>query len=152
MKKFGFLLSLSLLALTPFNFAVADDHAGRDDAIAMVKTAIADIKSKDAQAVYTEISNTQGKYIKGDLYLVAYDLTGKCIAHGQNAALVGKNLLPLKDVDGKAFVQERIDMAKTQQNFWQDYKYMNPTTHAVAAKQSYCEKISDAVICGGIYK
>ena len=112
---------------------------------------MADLKADKAGTI-TEISNPKGKYIKADLYLVAYDLTGKCLAHGQNSGLVGKDLSGLKDVDGKQFVKERVELASKQESFWQDYKYMNPVTKNVAPKQSYCEKAGDLVICGGVYK
>ena len=149
----------ALLALTfgvagiAFSLGVQADneHAGREDAVHMVKKGAADIKANGI-SVYTEISNPKGKYVDRDLYLVVYDMTGRCLAHGQNPALVGKDLSNLKDVDGKPFVQERITLAKTQANFWQDYKYMNPTSHAIAPKQSYCEAVGDVVVCGGVYK
>ena len=48
---------------------------------------------------------------------------GTVRAHGANAKKIGKNLIEPKDVDGKAFVKERVDMAKTNAPcLWQDYK------------------------------
>ena len=43
----------------------------------------------------------------------------------------GTNLLHDKDVDGKEFVKERIDLAKTASSFWQSYKFMNPMTKTI---------------------
>jgi signal transduction histidine kinase len=66
--------------------------------------------------------------------------------------MIGKNLIELKDVDGKPFVQERIDMAKASPTFWQDYKFTNPVTKKIEPKSMYCERLEDTVVCGGVYK
>ena len=131
--------------------ALAQVTATKPDAIAMVKAAVAEIKTSGAEAIYAQISNPKGKYIKGDLYLVAYDMTGKVLAHGFNPSLIGRDLSKAKDPDGKVYVQERIDMAKTQKTFWQSYKYIEPTTRSLRLKDSYCERTGEAIVCGGVY-
>ena len=45
-----------------------------------------------------------------------------------------------------------VDLAQSKGTFWQDYKFTNPTTKKIEPKQMYCEKLEDAVVCGGIYK
>jgi hypothetical protein len=52
----------------------------------------------------------------------------------------------------KAFVKERIELARKQANFWQDYKFSNPTTKKIEPKQMYCERLEETAVCGGIYK
>jgi ATP-dependent Clp protease ATP-binding subunit ClpX len=42
-----------------------------------------------------------------------YDTGGKCLAHGQNEKQVGKDLIDLADADGKEFVKERVELAKS---------------------------------------
>jgi cytochrome c len=64
----------------------------------------------------------------------------------------GTNLLHDKDVDGKEFVKERIDLAKTASSFWQSYKFMNPMTKTIEPKEMYCERLNDTVVCGGVYQ
>lgn len=138
------------LALLGASAARAD--ATRQDAIADVKAAVAALKTDGASATFAAISDPKGKYVKGDLYLVAYDMNGVVLAHGFNKTLIGRDLSKAKDPDGRTYVQERVDMAKTQKSFWQSYKYMEPSTHSLRMKDSYCEKAADAIIiCGGIY-
>lgn len=139
-----------MLAHTPA--AASEGSATREDALSTVKKGIAFIKSNGRDKGYAEVSNKQGQFIKGDLYLVVYGLDGTVRAHGANEKMVGKNLIELKDVDGKAFVKERVDLAQSKGTFWQDYKFTNPTTKKIEPKQMYCEKLEDAVVCGGIYK
>ena len=62
------------------------------------------------------------------------------------------NLIDLKDVDGKPFVKERVELAQSKGTFWQDYKFTNPVSKKIEPKQMYCEKLDDTVVCGGIYK
>jgi len=141
-----------LLALAQMPAAASEGSATKEDALATVKKGVAFIKSNGRDKGYAEVSNKQGQFIKGDLYLVVYGLDGTVRAHGANDKMVGKNLIELKDVDGKAFVKERVDLAQSKGTFWQDYKFTNPTTKKIEPKQMYCEKLDDAVVCGGIYK
>lgn len=73
-------------------------------------------------------------------------------AHGANIKMVGKNLIDLKDVDGKAFVKERVELAASKGSFWQDYKFTNPENKKIEPKRMYCERYEDMAICGGVYK
>lgn len=132
--------------------AWAGEHATKDEAVAMVKKGVAFIKSSGKEKGYAEITNKQGQFTDRDLYLTVYGLDGTVRAHGANDKMVGRNLIELKDVDGKPFVQERMEMAKTHATFWQDYKFTNPTTKKIEPKSMYCEKLEDTVVCGGIYK
>ena len=57
-----------------------------------------------------------------------------------------------EEQDGKEFVKERVELAKSKGKFWQDYKFTDPLTKTVQPKQMYCEKYNEVVVCGGIYK
>ena len=126
--------------------------ATADEATAMVKEGVAFVKANGTEKAAAEIANKEGKFRKDDLYLVIYGLDGTVRAHGSNQKMVGKNLIALKDIDGKEFVKERVELAKAKGTFWQDYKFTNPTTKKIEPKAMYCEKLDDAVACGGIYK
>ena len=140
------------LACTATGAAFArEGNATAAEATAMVKKAVAFIKASGKDKGYAEISTKGGPFTDGDLYVTVYGLDGTVRAHGANEKMIGKNLIDLKDVDGKAFVKERIDMAATRPTFWQDYKFTNPVTKKIEPKSMYCEKL-DAVVCGGIYK
>ena len=140
------------VGLSAGSAAAAGANATKDEATAMVKKGVAFIRSSGKDAGYAEITNKAGKFTDRDLYLVVYGLDGVVRAHGANEKMVGKNLIELKDVDGKAFVKERVELAQSQGTFWQDYKFTNPVTKKIEPKQMYCEKVDDTVVCGGIYK
>jgi len=128
------------------------EFASKDEAVAMVKKGIAFIKANGKEKGYAEISNKSGQFVDRDLYLVVYGLDGVVRAHGANEKMVNKNLIDLKDVDGKPFVKERVELAQSKGTFWQDYKFTNPVTKKIEPKQMYCERLEDTAVCGGIYK
>lgn len=131
----------------------AEGGASRDDAIKMVKAGIAAIKAEGTDKIYNEITGKEKKWIKEDLYLVVYSMEGKNLAHGANPRQVGLDLIGLKDIDGKAFVKERVELGKAKPaGFWQDYKFTNPETKKVEPKEMYCEKLLETIVCGGVYK
>ena len=146
------LISASLTLALVVGSAHASKDAGTEDAIAMVKKGVTFIKASGKDKAYAEISNKQGQFIDRDLYLVVYGLDGTVRAHGANEKMIGKNLIELKDIDGKPFVKERVELAQAKGTFWQDYKFTNPVTKKIEPKSMYCEKLEDAVVCGGIYK
>jgi cytochrome c len=146
------LAGYALLASMPILNAHAQTKATPEEATAMVRKGVAFVKANGAEKGQAEISNKAGQFIDRDLYLVIYGLDGTVRAHGANDKMIGKNLIDLKDIDGKEFVRERVELAKSKGKFWQDYKFTNPTTKKIEPKSMYCEKLDDAVLCGGIYK
>lgn len=132
--------------------AAAATNATKEEAVSMVKRGIAYIKANGKDKGYAEITSKTSQFKDRDLYLVVYGLDGTVHAHGANEKMVGRNLIDLKDIDGKPFVKERVELAKTKNAFWQDYKFTNPVTKQVEPKQMYCERLDDTVVCGGVYK
>ncbi|WP_042696153.1 cache domain-containing protein [Azospirillum sp. B506] len=140
----------ALLVLTGTS-AGAETVATRDEAVAMVGKAVAEIKSAGAEKAFAAFNDKNGRFTDRDLYVVVYDRTGRCIAHGANSKLIGKDLIDAQDIDGKLYVKERIEMAQSKQSFWQDYKFTNPTSKKVEPKQMYCESLNESIVCAGIY-
>lgn len=140
-------------ALTP-QLSFADTKATAAEATAMVKKGVAAIKAsgKDHDKLFTEVTAKDAKWADRDLYLVVYGMDGTVKAHGANAKLVGNNLMDMLDIDGKPYIKERIDLAKSKGSFWQDYKFTNPTSKKIEPKSMYCEKVDELVACAGIYK
>ena len=148
MKRF--LIALSTLAAAAA-FA-ADGGATAEQATDMVKKGVAFIKANGTDKGYAEITSKTSQFKHQDLYLVVYGLDGAVHAHGANEKMVGRNLIELKDIDGKPFVKERVELGKTKTSFWQDYKFTNPENKKVEPKTMYCERLEQTVVCGGIYK
>lgn len=132
----------------------AQTKATAAEATAMVKKGVAAIKAagKDKDKLFAEVTAKDAKWVDRDLYLVVYSMEGVVKAHGANSKLVGNAMIDMMDIDGKPYIKERIDLAKSKGSFWQDYKFTNPTTKKIEPKSMYCEKVDDLVACAGIYK
>ena len=151
MKYFQLALASMSLAFATCTASAAVD-ATKDDAVAMVKKGVTFIKAQGVEKGYAEVSNKKGQFIDRDLYLVVYGLDGKCLAHGANDKQVGRDLLDLPDIDGKAFIKERVAMVKAKPaGAWQEYKFTNPVSKKIEPKVMYCEKLGDTAVCGGVY-
>lgn len=148
--------SLFLLCLLGMCFVAAplwaQTRGTKEEAQAMVKKAVAAIKADGKEKAFAAIDDPKGPFRDRDLYVVVYDLQGKCLAHGANPKQIGKDLIGLRDPDGKFFVKERVELAKTHDNFWQDYKFLNPMTKLIEPKSMYLEKVGDILVGCGIYK
>ena len=132
--------------------AMAGEQGTKPEAIAMVKKAVAYIGANGAEKAYAEFTSKAGTFHDRDLYVIVYDASGKCLAHGNNAKLVGKDLLDAQDADGVYYIKDRVSLMKTKSSFWQDYKFSNPLTKKIEPKSTYCEKLNDTAVCVGIYK
>ncbi len=103
----------------------------------LVKTAVAYFTQNGRESTFALISNPTGPFVKGDIYMFAYDMQGIAVAHGQNAALVGQNLIDLQDSRGNPVIKDLIDVAKAKGKGWTEYYWRNEF------KRSYVEKVTD---------
>jgi signal transduction histidine kinase len=152
MKIVALLIFAALLGFqTP---AYATEAFGtKSEAVAMVKRVQAEFKQKGAVATFKDVSDKANKaYHDRDLYPFVFDLQGKCVAHGARPALIGKDLIGLKDQDGKYLIKEMVALAKGPGRGWVDYKWPNPITNKIEDKSSYIERMGDYFVGVGIYK
>lgn len=145
-----FVCSVIMAILAPIG-ANGAEFASAREAEAMVAKAVAAIKAS-RQATYDEITAKNPKWIDRDLYPVVYSISGKVLAHGQNQKQVGREMIDAKDSDGREFVRERVDLARTKGKFWHDYRFTDPVSKRPLPKQAYCEILENTVVCAGIYK
>jgi cytochrome c len=122
--------------------------ATRDEAQAMAVKAAAFLKANGPATAFPAFSAKDGSWHDRDLYVTVLDNQGVAVAHGNNPGLVGRSLIALKDVDGKAFIQDMILVADAA---WIDFKWQNPVTKAVEPKTSYEIRVGDYVVGVGAY-
>lgn len=150
MKRFFAVIVAAAFVMTATALWAAENGTPAE-AEALVKKAVAEIKANKEKAL-AEISNPKGKFVDRDLYVFVYDMKGKCVAHGFNQKMIGKDLIEMKDSDGKFYVKERIEIAKTKGKGWQEYKYTNPVSKKIENKSAYIEKVDDLIVGCGVYK
>jgi len=149
LKTLVFGLSIMMAGATAF----AADKGSADEAVAMVKKAVTYMKENGKDKAFAEFANTANtQFHDRDLYIFVYDLNGNNLSHGNNPKMVGKNLIDMKDHDGKYIIKGFVDMANAKGKGWVDYKWPNPVTKTVEQKSSYIEKVDKMIFGAGIYK
>jgi len=144
-----FLFSMLLFFIVP----MLGQAATLDEAKELANEAATYVKANGREKGIAEIGNPAGKYIKADLYVVINDFNGTCLA---NPALktAGMNHLELKDSNGKYFIKEMIEIAKTKGSGWCEYYWTNPATKKVQAKKTWVQRVegTDTYVMCGVYQ
>jgi signal transduction histidine kinase len=153
MTIFRSLLTLLLAGFVSVS-AMAQDHATKDEAKAMVTAALAHIKKVGNDQAFKDFTSDKATWTKKDLYVFTMDLKGVVLAHGANEKLVGKNLIDLKDQNGKLFAREFIEVGTAKGEGWVDYDWTSPVTKKVEGKSTYVKRIpgSDSFAAVGAYR
>jgi cytochrome c len=149
-----YLSAVTIVALLMFGpSALAAEFGTKDEAIAMVMHVQETFKKDGAEATFKAVSDKSvQEFHDRDLYPFIYDMNGICVSHGARPALIGKNLIDLKDQDGKYLIREMLDIAKGPAGGWVDYKWPNPLTNKIEDKTSYVEKMGNYFVGVGIYR
>ena len=147
MKRWLAPVLLALVCQAP----VAAFAASKDEAVAMVKKAVAYLKQNGPEKSLAEFNKTEGQFVSGELYVVVLDMNGVLLADGNKPKLVGKALIDVKDVNGKAFVRDELEIARSKGAGWVDFVWFNPTTKAMAPRSSYFEKVGELIVLTGVY-
>ncbi len=153
MKKV-LVFAMAIMFLASVGVAVAQDKGTPAEAQALVKKAVAFIKEVGKDKAIAEFNNPKGKFIYKDLYVWATAMDGTNLSHPYTPALIGKNMMNLKDADGKLFVKERLEIAKAKGKGSIEYRWSNQQTKKVEKKEAYFEFISgmDLILNCGYYK
>lgn len=151
LKFFTRIVPAAMLFVSAAFAHASPDHGTRDEAVAMVKKAAAFYKANGKEKALAEFNNPKGQFVDRDLYVTAYDLKGTSLANGMNSKLVGKNMMDLKDMDGRYITRERLTIAKEKGKGWQEFKWVNPITKAIEPKSMYFELVDELVIGCGVY-
>jgi len=120
--------------------------------IDLVEKAIAFYQTSGKEIALAEYMNPRGKFAQKELYVFALDVNGIMLAHGINEKFAGKNFSDLKDSDGKPFIREILETAKTKGSGWVEYKWYHPVNKKELVKDLYFKKVDDMVVCSGVYK
>lgn len=112
------------------------------------------VKENGVKASIAEFNKPTGPFVKDDLYITVIDFDGKMVAFPMDKTKVGVNRMHLKDPEGKPFIKEMVNVAKTKGSGWVDYKYKHPKTKQTEQKTTYVKRIADTnmFLACGAYK
>lgn len=154
MKKLSQWWVAGCVSMTLVQGAVAQERGTKEEATTMVEAAVAHAKKVGTEQAFKDFSDKGNKdWQKKDLYVFAYTMDGVSVAHGANEKLIGKNLLELKDPNGKPLIRDLRDTA-AKGSGWVDYEWPHPETKKNESKASYVKKFAnfEGFVGVGVYR
>ena len=106
---------------------------------ALVDKGVALVESKGTDA-FPEFRKKGSAWFKDELYLFVDDFKGNVLVNPPDPKLEGKNIMKMKDTNGKLIIQAFIDALKTQDSGWVEYMWPKPGSDKSAKKISYVRK------------
>ncbi len=151
-RMFSYLAAIAVALFALQAHAQAPGQYGTTaEAEAMVKKAIAYYKKNGREKSLAEFQKSPGPFVDRDLYVTVYTLNADSLSH-INPKMVGKNMMELRDADGKYHIKERMEAAAKGTSGWQDFKFYNPVSKKIEPKRMYWEKYDNLVFAAGAYK
>lgn len=120
--------------------------------VAFVHEAVAYAQTHGKDAALAEFSNPDGKFVRGELYIFAYDFTSTTLAHPFSPEKIGISRINETDAFGNRYAQGFIDAVNDGDGFvW--FYYKNPAHNdSIEKKLGYVTKVDDNWWLGsGVY-
>jgi signal transduction histidine kinase len=127
-----------------------ETYTSNETLVAFVESAAAYVKTNGKEKALAEFNNPNGSFIRGELYIYAYDFNGTTLAHPVNPEKVGVNRLD--EGDTGTYLRGTIDAVRNGSGFYR-IQYVNPThNRTLESKLVYGVSIDDDWLLGsGIY-
>jgi signal transduction histidine kinase len=127
------------------------DKAFIEDVVNRAATLVED----RGQGAFGQLREKTGPFVFMDTYVFVLTPHGTELVNPAQPSLEGKNLMDLRDVNGKAVAKENIGTAMKHGSGWVDYYWWKPGQNTPARKQTYVRKVQfgqDTYILGsGVY-
>jgi cytochrome c len=120
--------------------------------VAAIEVMSADHCRRSITATLAEMNNKDGQFAKGEDYVDVHDTSGVCVAHPVSPGIVGLNRLDQADPNGKQFIKEIVETAKTKPNGWITYMRKNPVSGKIEKKLAYWEVQDGLIFKAGTYE
>jgi cytochrome c len=126
--------------------------SNQSELVSFVESAVAYAQENGKDKALVEFSNKTGSFVRGDLYIYAYDFNGTNIAHPFKPGWIGKNKLNETDSNSVPYIRNLINVAKDGKGFTY-FIFPNPAHgNRDEFKIGYVMKVNDNWWLGsGIY-
>jgi len=143
----AFFLLLGLFGVSP----VAADQA--DDCVALVEKGLALIKEKGREEALNAINNSDGPFVKGELYLFALTMDNVLVGQPHEKLLRRMNMSNVQDAAGRYFFKMFKEIAQNPGQGWVEYTWAKPGEKNASKKKSFIKKVpgEDLYIGAGYY-
>jgi polar amino acid transport system substrate-binding protein len=119
----------------------------QEDVVAFVNEALDYARNNPKEEVLAEFTDQDGKFVRGELYIYAYDYSCTVLAHGGNPSLVGQNLYNMEDANGVRVIRELAKLAEGGGG-WLSYMWDNPVTGKNEPKLGYVVPVDNTWFLG----
>lgn len=145
-------LLAALLAVFAILMSTPSQAASPEDVRQLVQKAAETLSRDGKERAYAAFQDHNGPFWLGETYVFVINFQGAWEAYPPKPEVVGTPLLSLKDVDGKPFIQEMVELAQSKGEGWVDYKWKNPETNKIQPKSSYVKRVGDVIVAAGVYR
>ena len=116
-----------------------NDRMERAFAVDAVRDAVARIET-DGAAAFPRLRDRTGPFMVKDTYVFVVDPNGVEVVNPGFPNLEGRNILDVKDTQGKPLVRELLNVAATSGSGWVDYMWPRPGEGVSIQKSTYASK------------
>lgn len=149
-KKFNYLLVL-LFSLFVYSNQLFCESATKTECMEKVEEVSLIIEEKGIRKAAEAVMAKKSNFVWKDSYVFIIHTKGMCVAHPGKPKLVGKNVLSLRDDDGKYFIKALIKSAKEKGACWTDYKFPRPNSRQETFKLTYVKQTGSFIVGAGMY-
>ena len=116
-----------------------NDRMERAFVMDAVKDAVGQIE-KNGRAAFPLFHDPTSPFIAKDAYIFVIDRNGIDLVNPGFPNLEGRNLLDLKDTQGKQLIREMLNVVQTSGSGWVDYMWPKPGESVSTQKSTYVSK------------
>ena len=131
-----------------------NDRMEKEFVTAMVEDAVTEIEN-NGNSAFEEFYDPAGPFLVKDTYIFVLDTTGVELVNPAFRNLEGRNLMDLKDTEGKLLVQEMFKTAEKDTSGWVNYMWPKPGDNLSTQKSTFVKKAklgdSWVLVGAGVY-
>jgi len=129
-----------------------ESHISNETLVTFVESAVEYAREHGKEKALAEFSDPNGSFVRGELYIYAYDFNNVALAHPFDPDKIGVSRMDELDAFGNPYTRQFIDAAKNGSGFVRFY-YINPAhNRTVESKLGYVMKVDEDWWLGsGVY-
>jgi len=127
-------------------------HISNETLVAFVESAVEYARVNGKEKALAEFSDPNGSFVRGELYIYAYDFNNVALAHPFDPDKIGVSRMDELDAFGNPYTRQFIDAATNGSGYVRFY-YVNPAhNRTVESKLGYVMKVDEDWWLGsGVY-
>lgn len=129
-----------------------EQYTSNETLVAFVESAVEYARVNGKEKALAEFSDPNGSFVRGELYIYAYDFNNVALAHPFDPDKIGVSRMDELDAFGNPYTRQFTDAANNGSGFVRFY-YVNPAhNRTIESKLGYVMKVDDDWWLGsGIY-